>query len=253
MCFEQVQETSTVLNITISHGFCGENQDCFIDYDLMGYCTIKTEPSPIILYPGEACSDELDDRHCYFGPRQCDNSTYVCRGWDVGHGCLKSGDCNAGLFCFRGKCAPTLGKNLWSKIQRSGACAAWTKTAGMTSFVIMKTRSMIPMGLAFGLMGSRLVKLQCTHSITSIGTGIESFLPIPYNPNRDLSDAYLLCESYYANDFGICALGYQVQNKGKSCINSDDCLNSFNERSECKCKMDASSLPDKVCTIGTED
>jgi hypothetical protein len=110
MCFEQVQETSTVLNITISHQFCGANEDCFIDYDLKGYCTNKTEPSPIVLYPGEACSDELDDRHCYFGPRQCDNSTYVCRGWDVGHGCLKSGDCNSGLFCFRGKCAPTLGK-----------------------------------------------------------------------------------------------------------------------------------------------
>ena len=29
--------------------------------------------------------------------------------------------------------------------------------------------------------------------------------------NRDPSDAYLLCESYYADSKGICQLGYQVK------------------------------------------
>ena len=50
----------------------------------------------------------MDDRECYFGPRKCDNTKHVCLGWDIGHDCLISSDCNAGLYCFRGKCAKEL-------------------------------------------------------------------------------------------------------------------------------------------------
>lgn len=100
-CLDQTKDSSTILNVTINTEFCGDKQECFVDENLKGYCLNKTEPSPIILYPGEACSNDLDDRFCYFGPRLCDNTTYVCRGWDIGHPCQKSSDCNTGLYCYR--------------------------------------------------------------------------------------------------------------------------------------------------------
>ena len=73
------------------------------------------------------------------------------------------------------------------------------------------------------------------------------------NYNREPTDAYLFCETYYANENGICDLGFTVENKGKACSADEDCTNSFGQPGKCKCKMDASNLPEKVCDIGTED
>lgn len=73
------------------------------------------------------------------------------------------------------------------------------------------------------------------------------------NWNRDESDAYLLCETYFANSNGDCDLGYTVESKGKACSADEDCPNSFGQPGKCKCKMDASNLPEKVCDVGTED
>ena len=92
----------------IDTGKCAEDQMCYINHKLDGVC-IKSPRyrDPKRLFPGQTCKVASMTDICGFGPKTCGEDAR-CEGYSVNESCLRTADCNYGLYCNNGFCTPLL-------------------------------------------------------------------------------------------------------------------------------------------------